>query len=321
MRRMKSYLLVGAGQLGSRHLQALAALPDAHAIYVVEPYHPARETALARFKQVTGHEEKRLVFADMAELKKQNASIDAAIIATLSPNRVSVLSGVLDLGVRYILCEKILFQSVAEYKEALALVAARKARVHVNHTNRYFPVYSEIRDWLKKHRLPLSIRLSAGNVGMGCNLIHELDTLEFLTGRKFDQLEVTIDRPLLPCKRGTGLVEFTGTARASTPFGDSFEAAYAPGSSSLPEMTLQYGDHVTLVSQEKNEWSPQGGKPQPLGMPFVSQLTARLMPEIFAGTTLMPTIEDTFSINRLMLDEFNRLLHETHDDRTLCPIT
>ncbi|MCV3262394.1 Gfo/Idh/MocA family oxidoreductase [Vibrio harveyi] len=45
-------LIIGAGQLGSRHLQALAQLDDKFSIYVLDPFEQSLEVAKQRYQEV-----------------------------------------------------------------------------------------------------------------------------------------------------------------------------------------------------------------------------------------------------------------------------
>jgi predicted dehydrogenase len=49
---MKSIVIIGAGQLGSRHLQALRLIDEPIRIQVVDPSHESLKVAEERFNQV-----------------------------------------------------------------------------------------------------------------------------------------------------------------------------------------------------------------------------------------------------------------------------
>ena len=60
---IKKIAIIGAGQLGSRHLQGLAQCNFDISIEVVEPYDLSRETAKKRYEEI-GHNNfvKKLIF-------------------------------------------------------------------------------------------------------------------------------------------------------------------------------------------------------------------------------------------------------------------
>ena len=312
------YLLIGAGQVGSRHLQSLASLPDACTVYAVEPSPAAREVAQQRWEQVEKHRNKKIIWSELASLPK--GSIAAAVISTPAAGRVALIEAALSLGVRDLLCEKVLFQSVAEYKQALSLIREHGARAYVNHVARYIPLYGTMKRELQKSGDTLQVEAQSGHFGMACNLIHYLDLLEFITGEHITTLDITIDRPLLPCKRGPQFVEFTGTAKATTARGDSLTITSVEREPMLPRFEFRYGNSHIIVDENSSTWE-EAGKSHDLEVPFVSGTTARILQEIRDGKTLLPTLEESFTLNQLMLDAFNHALHEIYDDSTLCPIT
>ena len=53
---MKKIALIGAGQLGSRHLQGLAKSDLEISIEVVEPFEVSRNTAKQRFEEIPTNE-------------------------------------------------------------------------------------------------------------------------------------------------------------------------------------------------------------------------------------------------------------------------
>ena len=317
---IKSIIIVGAGQLGQRHLQSLAAFASVETLYVIEPSSDARLQAKERFMQVSGHETKQLHFTDFTELKLNSVKIDAAIIATLSCDRVAVLSDVLSLGIHYILCEKVLFQSVADYQEALRLTNEKKAHVYVNHILRYTPQFMEIKHHISTKIQPVTMCVEAGDAGFGCNVIHTLDIFEYLTGHHLLELQAEINRPFLHNKRGAGFIEFTGNAQGKTGEGDIIEVRYAGNLSTLPVIKITVGDDHFIVDQQAGTYT-KNGNISPFAMPMVSALTSQIMLDIVAGTCVLPTIKQNFNVNCLMLNAFNRSLQGSFDDNTRCSIT
>ena len=89
---MINIVLIGAGKLGSRHLQALAKIGIESNIFVVDPSAESREIAFARYNEVQVNSNiKHLEFKDdISDLKIQRA--DVAIIATSSEIRFFALN-------------------------------------------------------------------------------------------------------------------------------------------------------------------------------------------------------------------------------------
>lgn len=316
-------VLIGAGNLGSRHLQALASIPELEIVYAIEPREEARTLAATRWQDALAAQDKKLIFTDMATLKAESPRFDIAVISSLSTDRLQVLSEVLGLGVSHILCEKILFQSVAEYRQALEMTKQKQAHIYVNYIFRYVPVYTPIKHQLALSKAPLTMRVDVGNIGLGCNLVHILDLFEFITGRSIETLAVDVDKPLLPCKRGEQFIEFTCTVNAATSAGDQLSVYTQKDTTILAKNTFAFAGKEYVIDEEKNTWLSNENPIaiHPLEMPYVSKLTSRVIPEILAGNCLLPKLEESFSLNCLMLNAFNQSIYGNVDEHTRCPIT
>ncbi len=317
--RIQHALLVGAGALGSRHLQSLAA--DAHIkhVDVIEPNEDAHCVALARWGEIAGSASKTLRFCKLGELKR---TPDAAIIATPSKGRLAILEDVLGTGTKYVLCEKVLFQTEAELRAAVTIVAQAGADVRVNHVYRYAPPFDELGGRLIKHQINLDIMV--GGPGMGSNLIHFLDLFGFLSRAEIAALSVELDRPLLASKRGPAYAEFTGSATARTTRGDRLSVRYGRDSvPSSPRMTIAIGAARIVIDEGAGTVLANDGelRTNRFTSPRVSSLTARILRKMVEGTCPLPRIHDSESANLMMLKELNVAIHGKHSPATVCPIT
>lgn len=311
-------LLVGAGALGSRHLQSLADAPAISAVTVVEPNDAAREVALQRWQDVAGHAGKQLSFVHVDALR---GAFDAAVIATPSPGRLEVLERVLDLGIPNIVCEKVLFQTVADLDRAVAVIAEGNADVRVNHIYRYAQPLSVLAE--RTRGKAFSLDVSVGGDGMGCNLIHYLDLLEYLAGDTVSTLRAQIEQPPHPSKRGPSYLEFEGVAHASTGSGAKATVTYNTGPASAPIIGVTLGDSDLQIDEAsglfRSTFRDIGDGA--FAAPRVSALTWKILADQRAGICHLPTVADTAHVNRLMLAQFNQQLHGRHDDALVCPIT
>ena len=104
-----SILIVGAGQIGSRHLQGLAKLEIDTRIYVVDPDENALSIAKARYDEAQMHSNKQALFF-YKSLNLVKDTIDVAIIATNAKVRKKIIQTVVAcVKVRYFILEKIAF--------------------------------------------------------------------------------------------------------------------------------------------------------------------------------------------------------------------
>src|ERR1051326_5817460 len=116
--------IIGAGQLGSRHLQAMAHLQIAVELFAVDPSEISLQTAQARWNEVGGLT-KGVKFLDRIE--QLPTAIDLAIIATGSAMRRLVIDQLTDYcAVRYMILEKFLFQQEKDFTEVSELLNRKK---------------------------------------------------------------------------------------------------------------------------------------------------------------------------------------------------
>ncbi|NRB82136.1 MAG: Gfo/Idh/MocA family oxidoreductase, partial [Saccharospirillaceae bacterium] len=185
-------LLVGAGQLGSRHLQSIALVSQAKKVYVVEPNEFCRIRALDRWQEVAGTSNVEIEFTSLNKLDIES-NITFAIVATLSKNRVDIIKKIIDLDVKNIISEKVVFQSIAEYRDVMNYARSKGVKIFINHIYRYVKLYQEIKS--KYGNKQIKMKLEAGNNGMGCNLIHFIDLFKFISESEISEINLNINRP------------------------------------------------------------------------------------------------------------------------------
>ena len=314
-------LLIGAGALGSRHLQSLASAPWIGHVTVVEPSAEAAAVANTRWQDVPGHETKQLVFSTLDELASQGA-FDAAVIATPSAGRLALLQRVLDLGVKRILCEKVLFQSVAELDRALELATAAGADVRVNHIYRYVDAFKAVRAISQDQRIDMTVDIDGD--GMACNLIHYVDLFAYLAGGDIEGLEARVDQPVHASKRGNKYVEFTGTATARNTLGSTLRVTYHDREPARAPRIVIRGPFGEIVADEALgtvQAADAALAALAFEVPRVSGLTAPILVDQREGRCLLPSLAQSTPMNRQLLETFNRQLTGTHAADQLCPIT
>lgn len=167
-------VLIGAGQLGSRHLQALALSELEINVSVVDPSEEALRVARQRYEQITATPNVKGVtyYNNLSEVAQH---IDVCIIATSANHRLSVLEQLVSKhSVEYLVLEKVLFQSVQELDCASELLERYRIKAWVNCPRRMFPAYRELREILQQHK-QLIMAVKGNDWGLACNAIHFID--------------------------------------------------------------------------------------------------------------------------------------------------
>jgi predicted dehydrogenase len=199
-------LVIGAGQLGSRHLQSLLKFRlKKLTICVVDPNEQSLKTANERANEIEHFH--ILSFNISWEVIPKDLFL--VIVATNSNVRESVTIRLLkDFNVHVLILEKILFPEIKAYSNVEELLKKSNTICYVNHARRMFDGYKFIKAKLKNDRYHFQI--VGSNWGLACNGLHYIDLIEYLSQSKIANLNTDlVDEKLLNSKRD-GFVEFTG---------------------------------------------------------------------------------------------------------------
>lgn len=324
---MKKIALIGAGQLGSRHLQGLAKSGIAISIEVVEPFEGSRNTAKQRFEEMPANQNViQIVFLET--ISQLSSHLDLVIVATNSDVRYNVVEELLRTkSVSHLILEKVLFQTISEYALVKELLIASNTKCWVNHPRRMFPFYQELKTILLDADA-MHFSISGGNWGMGCNGLHFLDCMEYLTGKKVTHIHTQLlDAQLYETKR-SGFKEFNGLISGKI-------GNHTFSMSSLPEhiTPLQFSitsNVASIVMDEVNGWMRILKKDTQWTVEtmskkivyFQSEMTNRVLEDIFTAQCLLPTYEEAMSLHvkflTALMNHINSFSKEHYD---FCPIT
>lgn len=224
-------ILVGAGAIGRRHLQALAATGAAPEVHVVEPDPVARGAA----PDAAGG----LVVTVGADAAEAPAGSDLLIVATTAAVRRAALEAALaHTAPRVVLLEKILFQTRRDLADVAAMLAARGIAAFVNCGRRGFPGYDAVRADIAGRPLT-AFTVEGAGWGLCSNLVHFLDLAEHLTGETVTALSgAALDPGILTAKR-PGCVEMTGRVTGRLSGGGAVSIACDAAAPRAPVVTLR----------------------------------------------------------------------------------
>jgi hypothetical protein len=207
---VKNIVVIGAGQLGSRHLQALSKVSFQSKIEVVDPFATSLEVARTRFNEMPTNS----TIVDIryvSSISQLSSNVDLAIIATNADVRAEVIRQLVrQCKVKNLVLEKVLFQKPEEYKEIQALLEENSIKVWVNHPRRMFPYYAKLKEQLVGS-MQVSYQVQGGEWGLACNGLHFIDHLAFLTG--CDDLKIGTNdlNPSVIVSKRKGYFEISGT--------------------------------------------------------------------------------------------------------------
>jgi len=323
-------LIVGCGQLGSRHLQAVAALSQVREIEVVDPRPEALALGRERLEDVPDRQPATR-YRWCSSLEEATREGDLCILATQAQGRCQLLQDIAgQLGYRQFLLEKIVGQSIEELDQLLEFVQAREIAAWVNLKSRAYPIHQRIAQRLDVAD-PILFHAMGGNHGLANNGVHTADLFAFYDGAtRIELVGSSIDPILHPSKRGSQVFDLSGTLQGVTDKGSHFVLSYARDhaqSEQIAITTRRYRWMVDHLQRWAVESHPEtGGRWEPV--PFEGNLAVSEMTKAFAadilrsGRCALPTLEESLVAHRFILGAlqpaFSRLLEREVD---LCPVT
>jgi predicted dehydrogenase len=138
----------------------------------------------------------------------------AVVVATLADEHLSLVRGLVDLGVGRILCEKPLANTVSDLR-GLGKLVASGASIGVNHVNLWAADHARLRALLGERTLGPLVRIESAfkSKGFGNIGTHFLASALFLTGARLESVESAEFVERLPFARRPGHADYNGRAR------------------------------------------------------------------------------------------------------------
>lgn len=297
----KIILLVGAGQLGSRHLQGLVKCHYMLSIYVVDPSLDALAVAKQRWSDAGGggssHEVRFYQRWDECPV-----DLDLAIVATTASRRAQIVSSLAERGkVSYWLLEKVLAQNVEQLAELIVSVGAQ-SQGWVNTPRRAIPWHREIKNQLNATG-NISLKVEGGLWGMACNAIHFLDLMAWWTGEKLVALNTDgIDSKWIKAKRANNW-EIVGSLEGVFSNGSTVVMTSRPTGNPTYTMDVSNSLEDWHIDETQGFVCKSGGKEVSIRLPLQSEMTASLVDEILStGKCQLPDLISSVATHRVLLD-------------------
>ncbi len=326
-------LLIGAGQIGSRHLQSLAKLRPSSDIYVIDPSNIALKLAEERYNEVintslTPHNHTTCFSTDYENVP---AEIDVAIIATTSNHRLEAIRSLLrKRHPKNIILEKIAFQNPRDFIVAENMFETAKCSAWVNCPRRFWAGYQQIREEFKISPAQQNLMIVTGSKwGLCCNSIHFLDLYSFITDNSDLKLySDQLDNNILPAQRN-GFIELSGIVHGHDSRGGQILIKdYEYGN--LPLIAYFENENIRCyvaenqgmvhLSKSVNDWIWEKIPLQPL---LQSELTHLYINQILeSGSCNLPTFRDSWKIHTPLLEALIAHIQKvTNTEISACPIT
>jgi hypothetical protein len=325
---MARVLIAGCGQLGSRHLQAVAAVPGVREIEVVDPR--AEGLELGRSRLAESGAAPRAAVRWLRSLEEASRGGELCIIATLAQERPGLVRAIAEIGYSAFVLEKLVAPSLEEFEALREFAAARGLSIWVNAQLRSMPLHRRLKARLEPGE-PVIMEALGGNHGLATNGIHAADLFSFYSGSgRIEPAGSSIDERLHPSKRGNGLAELSGVLRGRAPNGSRLSVRYVADFPLYEQFVIATRswrclvDHIQEWAAESEAASGWAWRPVPFdGTLMVSRFMRSVAADILASNRCaLPALEEHAAAHRFVLGElaphFARLQRR---EEAACPVT
>ena len=303
---MKNILVIGAGQLGSRHLQSLKAIPsERFNIYVIDPSNESLNIAKERATQIENENHKLYFLNDLKDLEVTQFYF--CVIATTSNIRAQVTKDLLsNFTVENLLLEKILFNKDSQYSEIEKILEQSETRCWVNCCMRMQKIYSELSATLSGKKFTYNV--TGSNFGNITNAIHYIDhACSIAQSTDFKTDFNGLEQELIESKRA-GFFEINGHIRCQFPDNSIINITCFP-EGSLPVLIevnssdsrfiFKENEDKYFIANSDTSWQWQE---KDLGLLYQSQLTGILVENLINDKKVeLPTFHESKSIHLSLL--------------------
>jgi hypothetical protein len=310
--------IIGAGQIGCRHMQSIVSAGLAPKLWMVDPSPGAESLVGTRLREMRTHDACAVPLGKGIEDLPD--PLDVAVIATSSLVRMEVLDELLaSRTVRHVVLEKFLFPRFSDYARAQTLISEAGTGAFVNCPRRLFAGYRALKDELEA---PLRLSVRGTGWGLACNSVHWLDLLSFLEPCTRYQIRSDLTGPFSAKRQG--YVDFFGTIEVADGLGNSLDMRCLDGESVSVDCIIEdSAGRVCEVSEQRREMK-EGGVARKFPVPFQSELTAQVVRDLLErGTCGLTRYESSARLHQLLLGEFLRVYNQRGalPDNELCPVT
>ncbi len=319
---MYNIAIIGAGNIGCRHLQGLVSLEFPVMVDIVDPSPSALEACLSKFEGISRSGNKILVKVHRIIEEIAN-NIDLAIVATNSDVRAMAIKEILtEKDVSAFLLEKLLFDKEDDYYTISKMLCEKNIPAWVNCNLRATDVFRILKRGIDPQK-GLELNIEGKGWEMGCVAIHFIDLFVYITGKKeyeIDKMEVRF----FESKR-KGFQEISGSIRIRNSIG-VLEMNCADSKTVSHTVTIKNGDN----KQELSGWSgeitvkssqDQSSKITHTRIPYISETSGNIAQNIIQKSQcLLPSYSESMNIHV----PFVRKITDIYSQRTglkRCPIT
>lgn len=322
---MKNIVIVGIGSLGKHHLDSILELQEEKRVFAIE----SDSERVLELRSIYNISKEVIILAEVSEIKDYDVvEIDLSIIATTSGVRRTVFEELVNCcSVKNVIFEKVLFTKIEDYYLVKNIIEKNKINAYVNCARREIDFYQNLKEMTKGKRLYV-FDCIGGAWGLGCNAVHMLDLIQYLTGSEIDSLDISkLKNELVESKR-KGYKEFFGTITGECGQGAIYNITCIKNSSLPTKITLTYSDlrveiceseNNMCIYREENNWKREK---QSLLIPYQSKMTSKVADRIFkTGSCNLVSYEEAYKEHLKFVIPLMNFFKRNGEESGACPIT
>jgi predicted dehydrogenase len=216
-------VVLGTGRMGRRHIQVVKEM-GLELVGVCDVFPDA--LVLAQIEQGVLPE---LHFTDVRTLLDSKQP-ECVIVATTAPTHSEYTCLAVEMGAKYILCEKPMAISLSECNKMIDVCASHGAHLAINHPRRYMDQFMEPKRLINSVEFGglASVTVVAGNFGMAMNGSHYFEMFQCLTEESPAEVSAWFSDDIVPNPRGQEFEDRGGQVRVTTVSGKRLQMEIGP---------------------------------------------------------------------------------------------
>lgn len=321
---MLKIVIIGAGELGSRHLQAVSKISESCEIFVVEPNTDSYKKAITRFNEVNKNTYHIIHPSNTIDMLPKD--IDFAILATNADVRCSILLKLITkLSIKYYIIEKVLFQSLDEYCEIEKLIEEKNIVAWVNCPRRVYPFYKELKSQTRSKAIR-HMSVIGSNWGFASNSIHFIDLAAFLIDNydyKVNYLNI-YEGPYEAKRKG--FYDFHASMHIEFENGATLNIKSIPNAKLPFFVNIYFDDIIYFIRDWEGKYIIQNMDKEVFigeyNVPYQSQLTNEIIEEILCnGDSSLTTLKKSIQLHKPFISKLLTKVNKNNNIWNKCLIT
>lgn len=242
-------LIIGIGNIGKRHVEAILNLKYKVSLYLVDTLIDSPNNQEFFKKIDTQSNIDIFTFDNLNNIREEK--FDIGIIATNSIQRLGILKETLNnFKIQYLILEKFLFPYINEYQEAFDYINKSQTKVYVNCGRREWESYKQLNE-IFKYEKNIQIKVIGGNWNLPSNLIHFVDLFNYFTN--FNEVTLNIDEEsieIIESKRN-GYINFLGVINAMDNKGNTLSLSSKKGlANGINKITITSENYLCFIQEQ-----------------------------------------------------------------------